>query len=510
MYCLEQNKFIPTSVLNMLNSMPGIVFWKSLNLKYLGANKRFLKLVGLEKLDQLIGKKDSEMGWPKHYKDYFSQHDYDIISSGMPKYSIQKNILAASNHQIVTIITDKYPIYDENNHIAGILGISSTIYDQQLTSQTYLQNIIEIIPFFIFWKNSNLVYLGCNKKFANLVGKKTPKEVIGKTDFDLGWAEGEAETYQQGDIKTMSGNPTINAEEILVKPDGTQIIMLVNKVPLVDKSGVCIGLLGTSSDITEFKNTQLKLQEAEERLAGIRALSASIAHELRTPLTAIQFTISGTKDYLPTLVKAYNMVRECDLDIEPIQSENLQILSEVFDNIESEVRYSETIINMILMNVKPQKMSIGNFSVCLISECVKEALRRYPFKPHEKALVIWDDANDFSFYGDKILMIHVLFNLLKNALYYIQAAKKGKINIWCEKKENNHILYFKDTGQGIPSKVLPKLFEKFYTTTYHGTGLGLAFCKMVMAGFSGDIKCVSEYGQFTQFEIIFPEYKEGE
>ncbi len=504
---MNQDKDIHITALDMLDSMPGIVFWKTSDLKYSGANKRFLKLVGLKKSDQLVGKKDAEMDWPKHYKEYFTQHDHSIISSGKPVFSIQRNILA-SDASIVTVITDKYPIYDENKNIIGVLGISSSIYDQQFTSQTYLQNLIEIIPYFIFWKNSDFVYLGCNKKFAQLVGKKSPKDVIGKTDFELGWGEGEAEAYQIGDKRTMAGNPTINAEEILVRPDGSKIVMLVNKVSLINKAEDCIGVLGTSTDITELKNTQYRLKEAEERLAGIRALSASIAHELRTPLAAIQFGISGIKTYLPTLVKAYNTAKNHSLEIEPIQPRNLKILSEVFDNIESEVRYSETIINMLLMNVKQQGVSTADFKMCSMSECIAEAVRRYPFKPNEENWITWVNNNDFSFYGDKTLMVHILFNLLKNSLYYIQAAKKGKIKIWCEKKENSNILYFKDTGQGIPDDVLPNLFEKFYTTTHHGTGLGLAFCKMVMVSFEGDISCTSEYGKFTQFNMVFPKHKD--
>src|SRR5262249_2768792 len=211
---MKRSANLPISALDMLDSMPGIVFWKSLDLRYCGANKRFLKLVGIQNLDQLIGKKDQEINWPKHYKDYFSKNDAEIVSSGKPVFSMQRNILA-SDGNIVTIITDKYPIYAGNKEIVGILGISNTIYEQQFTSQTYLHNIIEIIPYYIFWKNADLVYLGCNKKFANLVGKKYPKEVIGKTDFDLNWGKGEPELYQRGDRHTMSGNPTINAEEIL-------------------------------------------------------------------------------------------------------------------------------------------------------------------------------------------------------------------------------------------------------------------------------------------------------
>lgn len=404
--------------------------------------------------------------------------------------------------------------------IKKILGVLSKIYcphcrhnqskskwkpividNQQLNSQTYLSNIIEIIPYYIFWKNVNSIYLGCNKKFAQLVGKNSPEEVIGKTDFELNWGQGEAEDYQFGDRNTISGDPTINIEEALLRPDGSKIIMLVNKVPLVDKNGDCIGILGTSTEITELKNTQHQLKEAAEAL---RALSGSMAHELRTPLSTIHLGIHGARYYLPKLVKAYNLAKQHQLDVEPIKPEYLKILSSTFDSIESKVKYTETILNMLLMNIKQNIISTDNFKVYSINECIDEALLRYPFKQHEIELVHCDKKNDFSFYGDKILMVHILFNLLKNSLYYLQTTEKGVIQIWTENNENNHILYFKDTGSGIPENVLPKLFERFYTTTNHGTGLGLAFCKMVMTSFDGSIKCTSIYGEFTCFEMIFP------
>lgn len=493
--------------LTVLDSLPGILFWKSCDFKYQGANKRFLKVTGLNSVEQLIGKKDSELPWPEHCKEYFSSGDDEIISGGKPKFDIQGSILSQEK-AIITIITDKFPIHNENGEIIGILGISTDMFDQQYTSRTYLENLIEIIPYYIFWKNTDLVYLGCNKKFASLVGKKNTKEVIGKTDFDLNWGVGEAELFQLGDRRSMSGNPTINMEEELVRPDGSKIIMLVNKIPLLDQNGACIGLLGTSADITEIKNTQDKLKEAEERLSGLRALSASIAHELRTPLSAIRFGLSGTKDYLPVLVDAYKKAKTHQLDIEPIQSGHLEHIIGMFDNIESEVRYSETIINMTLMNVKQGGVPTGSFKVYSISDCISEALSRYPLKEGEPELITRSDGRDFKFKGDKTLMVHILFNLLKNALYFIEATKKGTIKIWCDTSEESNILYFKDTAKGIPSDVLPNVFERFYTTTYHGTGLGLAYCKTVMTAFEGDIKCTSEYGEFTQFEMIFPKVKD--
>ena len=112
--------------------------------------------------------------------------------------------------------------------------------------------------------------------------------------------------------------------------------------------------------------------------------------------------------------------------------------------------------------------------------------------------------SDFSFKGDELLMIHLLFNLLKNALYYIKVAGKGDIHIWCDQNEKHNILHFKDTGQGIAKKDLPHIFERFFTKTPHGTGIGLAFCKMVMNSLGGDITCSSHEKEFAEFTLLFP------
>ncbi|ARG98815.1 histidine kinase [Legionella micdadei] len=101
-------------------------------------------------------------------------------------------------------------------------------------------------------------------------------------------------------------------------------------------------------------------------------------------------------------------------------------------------------------------------------------------------------------------MQHVLFNLLKNALYVIATAQKGEITIWTEKRDKFNTLYFKDSAIGMSSQQLSKLFNHFYTTTFMGTGIGLSFCKLVMNRFGGDIRCDAKEGCYTQFLLSFP------
>ena len=112
-----------------------------------------------------------------------------------------------------------------------------------------------------------------------------------------------------------------------------------------------------------------------------------------------------------------------------------------------------------------------------------------------------DLEGDFIFKGDETLMIFVLFNLLKNSLYY-----KAKINIWLD--ADKKFLYFKDDGVGIPADKLELIFDDFFTSNKKGgTGLGLPFCKRVMKAFDGDISCKSKVSEGVEFCLKFPAYQ---
>lgn len=421
------------------------------------------------------------------------------------------NILINAGFKLITVCEpsandkaiQRYPELNSTRIVAHSLIMRLKKDEQKLS----LHKIIEKLPGNVWWKDQNLRYLGCNDHVLNVLGFTSRKELVGKTDYDL-WPEQIAQKLEQADRQVLASDEIIQLEETIIEVSGRHAVMSTNKSPLRDNYGSIIGILGVSTDITKLTHTQQQLKKAETRIESMRALSAGIAHELRTPLAAIQFGISGTKSYLPALINAYTLAKQHQLAVEPIQSKHIQILAEMIDNIEAEVRYAETIINMILMNVKQHNISTTSFMPINMSASIEEALRRYPFKPGEAEFVHNIPGNDFIFYGDKTLMVHILFNLLKNALYYLQAAKKGSITLWCEQRDDANILYIKDTGMGISPEILPHLFKKFYTTTHHGTGLGLAFCKMVMESFGGTIHCTSVYGEFTQFELVFPRTEE--
>lgn len=248
----------------------------------------------------------------------------------------------------------------------------------------------------------------------------------------------------------------------------------------------------------------IKIQKQKEKLKTMRTLAVDIAHELRTPLLAINLAADNIKYYLADLIFAYGLAKEAKLPIKELPQSQFKTLSIAVDDIEAETNYSNTIINMMLTNVEQQNIKASDFRTCSIAKCIDEALRRYPFQSDERALVHWDEKNDFEFIGQELLTIHILFNLLKNAIYYIRTAHKGDIHIWLELGNKDNKLYFRDTGMGIAADILPKIFDLFFSRTYHGSGIGLAFCKMVMQSYGGGIDCVSVEGEFTEFVLSFP------
>ena len=147
-------------------------------------------------------------------------------------------------------------------------------------SRDLLLTIIDTAPVRVFWKDRNLRYLGCNAVFARDAGMTHPHEVIGKDDYQLGWAT-QADIYRAHDKTVMeTGNAMLSYDEALRTPSGQTIWFRKSKVPLKSQDNTTIGVLGIYEDITERKL-------AEEKLSQLSiAVEQSPASVVITDLTA--------------------------------------------------------------------------------------------------------------------------------------------------------------------------------------------------------------------------------
>jgi signal transduction histidine kinase len=251
------------------------------------------------------------------------------------------------------------------------------------------------------------------------------------------------------------------------------------------------------------KEYYTKMKTIEAKYQALQMQAGAIAHEMRTPLAAAGLIADGMALNLPILVHNQELAQERDHTIPHIHPITLEGMAEIPSLLKSITRSAFTVIDMVLMNLKkdvPQEKP----EKCSILTCVQTALQEYPLTQTDKGLVISEITQDFEFYGHPVLVKHVFFNLIKNALYYVKAAGKGNITIWTELGDRVNKVHVKDTGKGIPKDYLPHVFDQFFTRTDQGNGIGLAFCKMVMTKIGGDITCNSIEGEFTQFTLIFP------
>ncbi len=146
-------------------------------------------------------------------------------------------------------------------------------------SNQMLETVIDNIPQRIFWKDRDSRYLGCNMAFARDAGLAYTEQVIGKTDRDMPWGE-LADALRKADEEVIAtGVPKMNHEfEVLI--DGVHRAGITSKLPLTNGDGTVIGVLGSYTDVTDRKRSDLALRLQSRALdASVNAILITAAAE---------------------------------------------------------------------------------------------------------------------------------------------------------------------------------------------------------------------------------------
>ena len=209
----------------------------------------------------LVGKKVWELGFLKdiiaseaHFaelqaKEYIRYEDLPLETAAGRRIDVEfvSNVYLVDHHKVI-----QCNIRDITARKQAEMALN--------TSQRLLEGILDAIPVRVFWKDKQLVYLGCNTTFARDAGFAEPKDIIGKDDFQMGWRK-QAERYRADDRQVIdSGNAKLLIEELQTTPEGNIITLLSSKVPLRDQTGAVCGVLGTYLDITARKQTEAEVQ----------------------------------------------------------------------------------------------------------------------------------------------------------------------------------------------------------------------------------------------------------
>ena len=184
------------------------------------------------------------------------QHEYQ-------RYEDMPLVTATGKEISVEFVSNVYEVDHTRVIQCNIRDITDRKHAQNALkrSNDVLQSVVENVPLRIFWKDLDLRYLGCNTAFAKDAGRSIPDEVIGETDFQMGWKD-QAELYRADDKHVMeSGIPRIGIEEPQTTPDGDTIWIRTSKVPLRDDGNRVIGVLGIYEDITSRIQGELTLRK---------------------------------------------------------------------------------------------------------------------------------------------------------------------------------------------------------------------------------------------------------
>lgn len=377
------------------------------------------------------------------------------------------------------------------------------IYDKKnnIDSELVLSEILNLTPNYVFWKNKQLVFQGCNLQFAQQFGCKNLNEIIGKTDDDFPWAQSELkEKYRKDDLYVIqTGESLLNIEEEQIQTDGSIKTVLLSKVPLKNSSGEIVGILGTYVDISYLKAIERSLKDSKEKAeianrAKTEFLS-NISHDVVTPLISMDLLgkmIAEDADLNEEQSDRGKDIAKCARQLltffeDCLRSSNVELSAW---NLEEETFSFETILESIQALFQPTAERMGLSLAVNMDENFPKKLRGY-----------------------RKNIYRVVLNLVGNALKF---TKQGSVTvrIFLENKVNEKNILVgievKDTGVGIPEDKQEIIFKKSqrlasaFNEKIEGSGMGLYMVDQYVKRMNGTIHVKSMLGEGSVFTVLLP------
>ncbi len=341
--------------------------------------------------------------------------------------------------------------------------------------------------------------LQVNKAFTKITGY-TKEEVIGKTPSILKSGLHDEKFYQDmyraleidkiwiGEIANRHKNGDIVSEHLIIQA-------------VLDEKNQVKYYIASFLDITNQKIIEAKLTEHEKmliqqsKMAQMGEMLENIAHQWRQPLSLITTSATGLKAQKKFAI----------LD-EELMDESLDIITA------SALHLSETIDDF--RNFYKDDKVLKEFN---IKNAVRKAIKLLMAKFKNKDITFVEDFEDISFEGYENELIQVFINILNNARD--ELIKKENIErvikIKTYQTDSHIVIEFHDNAGGIPTDILPNIFESHFTTKEEdeGTGIGLYMSRIIIENMQGRIEASNEEINFknviyqgAKFTIAFKKY----
>ncbi len=270
--------------------------------------------------------------------------------------------------------------------------------------------------------------------------------------------------------------------------------------------------------LTELQLTQKQLIQSE-KMASLGELTAGIAHEIQNPLNFVNNFSEVSKELLDEMKDA---IEKGDTE------EAKQIMNDVIQNLEKINHHGKRADAIVKGMLQHSSSGSGKKEATDINKLADEYLRLayHGLRAKDKSF----NATMKTEFDESIGNINiipqdigrVILNLITNAFYIVDEKKKAflekssfenltslyepTVSVSTKKDGNKVLIFVKDNGNGIPQKILDKIFQPFFTTkpTGQGTGLGLSLSYDIVKAHGGELKVETKEGGGSEFIILLP------
>jgi PAS domain S-box-containing protein len=338
--------------------------------------------------------------------------------------------------------------------------------DALVKSEEKYRSLVESAEDLIFTVDREGRFQSLNTFTANFFGG-SPEKLIGQP---LASAFPEPAAERQTRLIAgvyASGKSTREEFELPLETQPTWIS--ANFMPVKTETGEVGTVLCIARDITETKNLQRQLVNAE-KLASLGTLAAGVAHEINNPLGVI--------------------LGFCELLLRKAEKESQ--LYEDLKTIERQGLLCKETVENLLSFARAEKQS-REFSD--LNHCIEEIAKivRHLLEKNGISLVLDLGEHLPPVKADARQLQQVFLNLITNAMAAMENGGSLTIRSFVERPARRAVAQFQDTGSGIPADHLDHIFEPFFTTKPEGqgTGLGLFVSYGIITGYGGSIECAS-------------------
>ena len=479
-------------ITQLFNNLPVMIIIKDKDNNIVRANEAFANFVGepVEHFNNLNLYKSLS----KEKATKYHHEDLEIISSKTAKRNIIER-LDFIELSSVWIRADKFPYYDLNGEISGVLIVSVDITSEILAKQNLVKSdqrfevIFNEAPYGMAITDLDDKIVQVNHTFCDLLGYEE-NELLGKGIRGLVKPEKDSVSVYQNDQLV---NDNYEIERQYIRKDGESILTKLKVSVVRDEDKKPQFTIGTIEDITATKKAEEKLKEYSKALEDsnkeLEQFAYAASHDLKEPLRMI-------KSYINILNKRYSKkLDEAAQEFIGYTIEGVDRMSALITDLLQYSRVGRTDF---------EKVSI-QFDTILF-----KVLSNLRMQINETKTDFNINIENTELYVNKTQFALLLQNLLSNAIKYRKDIPP-QITINAILKEEYWEFSVNDNGIGMEKKDVNKVFQIFHRLhthqDYQGTGIGLAICKRIVNQHGGNIWAESEKGVGSTFYFTIPHVK---